>query len=465
MGNFFRQQPQGDVAPNPTVPVNAPNPPAAVNKPVPLWRQILAGALIGLSGADPEHPEASFGGGMRAVQNFQDRQLKQKMLIQAQQREQEELGLKKQQVGLDQQRVDFERQWLGLETRKTDELAALTVLNKLRLEKEIAQMDDEKQRKWTETMAQYIQALSQAHAQIKFITSDSVESMMAAAQEFGPKQDKKVLVPGQGYNQVPTEQTIKESPLFNQLMPVHDRANHSILYFERSDDVKKFGPDTPDVVLPNGRHIKVAGQPIALTDARFHLEATIAAATINAEADKERYRWAKESAEKPLTTKEALQQARQEISPLIEADAYLPESRRQYKDQTAVTKAVNKRAQELLDLDSQLRRSGVKQTANVIGVLGALKSLRQRGASDTQLKQQIAQAASAGTLTAQEIVALYDRLGLVPGIQPRPQVAAPSQPQAIAPVPAHALSVEPQSNANVITPAPESIAVTRGLEK
>lgn len=447
--------------PDNTIQTNtAPN--AVVNKP-PLWKSILSGALLGLgAGMAAEEPEQAFGAGMQVVESAKDRQLKRQAFIAQQQREQEQLGLEKQKVGLDQQRVDFERQRLGLETRKTDELSALTALNKLHLEKEISQMDDEQQRKWTETMANYIQALSQAHAQIKFITSDSVESMTAAMQEFGPKQDKKVLVPGQAYNPVPTEQTIKESPLFNQLMPVHDRANHRILYFEKPDDVKKFGPDTPDVVLPNGRHIKVAGQPIALTDARFHLEATIAAATINAEADKERYRLAKENAEKPLSTKEALQQARQEISPLIEADAYLPESRRQYKDQTAVTKAVNKRAQELLDLDSQLRRSGLTQTANVLGVLGSLKSLRQRGASDSALKQQIAQAASTGQLTAQEIVTLYDQLSLVPGVQPKP---SQSQAQPIAPVPAHAVSVEPQPNTNVITPAPESIAVTRGLEK
>jgi len=437
-------------------------PNAAVNQKPPLWKSILSGALLGLgAGMAAEEPEQAFGAGMQAVESAKDRQLKRQAFIAQQQREQEQLGLEKQKVGLDQQRVDFERQRLGIETRKADELSALTTLNKLHLEKEIGQMDSEQQRAWTDTMSHYITALSQAGGRIKFITDDSHEAMSAVVQELGPKQDKKVFVPGQAYNPVPTEQTIKESPLFNQLMPIHDRANHRILYFEKPDEFKRFPKETEDIVLPfSGRHIVLAGQPMVLVDARLHLEGVIEAAQVNAAADRERYRLGKEAAEKPLSTKEALQQARQEISPLIESDSYLPQSRRQYPDQAAVTKAVNKRAQELLDLDSQLRRSGVKQTGNVIGVLGALKSLRQRGASDTQLKQQIAQAASVGQLTAQEIVTLYDQLGLVPGIQPKPQ-----QPQPITPVAAHTVNIEPQPNANVITPAPQSIAVTRGQEK
>jgi hypothetical protein len=399
------------IAQTPAMPAN--NPPVAAVKKPSLMMRILSGALLGMgAGMAAERPEQAFGAGMGAVESARDKQMQRQLLLGREQREQQQLALEAEKVG-------FERQRLGLETRKADELTALTNLNKLRLSKEIDQMDSEQKRKWEETTANLIQSYSQAGLRIKHITEDDHASMTAAAQELGPPQDTKTWMPGKDTQSAPVETTVQRSPLFD-LMPLHDRANNRILYFERPDDMKKFPDDPkkfPDIILPSGRRIPVAGQPIALTDARFHLEATIEAARINVAGENERYRLARQAAEKPLTMKEALQQARQELAPLVEADSYLPESRRQFKDESAVAKAVDKRSRELLDLDSQLRRSGLTQTGNVLGVLGALKLQRQRGASDIQLKQQIAQVANTGQLTGAEIVALYNQLGLVPAMQ------------------------------------------------
>lgn len=414
----------------PTMPAG--NPPVAAVKQPSLFMRILSGALLGMgAGMAAERPEQGFAAGWGAVESARDRQLKQQLLMQESQRQQEQLGLQKRQIDLEAERVGFERQRLGLETRKADEQTGFNILNKLRLSKEIDQMPDEQKRKWTETMANYIQSLTQAGARIKFVTDDSTTSMTAVMQEFGPPRDTKVRVPGKDSQSAPVEKTIQQSPLFNQLMPIHDEKNNRILWFERPDDVKKYSADQPDIVLPSGRHIPVAGRPISLVDSQFHLEGVVEAANINAAAEDRRYNRAKEAAEKPLSMKEALQQARQEIAPLIMAEEGSAESRRKFKNQADITKAIDTRARELLDLDAQLRRSGLTQTANVLGVLGALKLQRQHGASDIQLKQQIAQAASLGQLSTVEIITLYNQLGLVPSAQPQPA----AKPTSVPPIP------------------------------
>jgi hypothetical protein len=401
-------------------------PTAPVSKEPSLWKRILGGALLGLSGADYQHPENSFGGGMRAVQEFEDRRLRRAAFVKGQEREERRLTIEERRAALEQERVGFERERLGLERRSVEEQSALTMLNKLRLEKEIAQMPEEQRRKWTATMAEYIRSLSSAGARIRFVTSDNHASMTAVAQEFGTPQSKTVEGAPDAFRRTKPE-VIRENEALQRLMPVHDRANHRIIWFERPDDLKIYPKDSPDIVLPSGRRIQVAGQPIALTDARLHLEGVIEAARINATARENAAGAAKAKLEKPLTMKEALTQARQELAPLVEADAYLPQSRRLYPDQAAVSKAVNKRAQELLDLDVQLRRTGITQTSNIISAVSGLKELRRRGASDAELKQTIATAAMQGQLTGPEIVQLYDLLGLTPTMT-KPESAPTAAP-------------------------------------
>ncbi len=256
---------------------------APVQKPS-LWRNLLAGALtgfgVGMSGAKPEQIAPLTLG---AMQQREENQMRQQMLSGAEQREQRRLALDEHRAVMESERVQFERERLSLLTRQAEEQSALSMLNKLRLEKELSQMDSEEQRKWELTQSQYVNALANAGARIRFVTDDSAASVTAALQELGAETEKTVPGPYDNLGHPTAPQTVRENQLLQSVFPVHDRANNRILWFEQ-DSGKVYPRDTAPIVLPNGKKIEVAGRPINLIDAQLHLESAFGVAQINAAA-------------------------------------------------------------------------------------------------------------------------------------------------------------------------------------
>lgn len=383
---------------------NTPNQTAPVAKQPPLWRQILSAGLLGIgAGLAAEKPEQAFGAGFEAVETQKDRELKRAAFVAGQQRETERLGLEKQRVGYEGARVEIEKGRALSEEEANHARAMEAMTNKLLIEKQLEFLPAEQQRKIAETFSQIDRNYAEAGLYKVAMIGDSIEARQKFLEQHSLSAD---LTPD-------------SKPLTGYIFAPSPETGRVNVYLR--DDTKKLKPEQAAQLS------KVVGinippdLPIPLVDVLISRKMMADAQRDVARIEVAGRQAAKTQAEKPLDFKSALAQSRAEIAPLIEADSYLPQTRRQYPDQAAVTKAVNKRAQELLDLDAQLRRSGVTQTGNILSALSALKEQRRRGGSDATLKQLIATAAMQGQLTAQEIITLYDQLGLV--------VSAPAAPQ------------------------------------
>jgi hypothetical protein len=376
--------------------------PAPAKKPS-IWRQILGLALIGGgAGMAARNPSESAEAGRGAVERMQDRELERGAFDERQQRERAQ------------------------ETRAQTSFETQQELHKAELERvrgEIKAMPDEAERRRANNALLQVQ-LQLTQRQLLLLPETKQEAILdkgrAIAADFMERGIPTVWVtPGEGDDLASAQALLLRAQNKDAADGTLD-FGYQLLPHPTKKDAYVVFQTPPNKFLSEPGSVKVGGKTVPIpvgtsmdTYARLKLEGAIK----DAELEFERHRAdAKADYLKPITLKESLAQARQEIVPLIEADSFVPDSRKQYKNQADVTAAVNKRAKEILDLDGQLRRSGIEQPRNVMGVLGQLKTLRQRGASDVQLKAGIAQAAMLGQLSAAEIIVLYDALGLVPDI-------------------------------------------------
>ncbi len=399
---------------------------APVQKPS-LWRSLLAGALtgfgVGMSGAEPEQIAPLTLGAMENQEQARLRQAQfasqERRAQTREQREAESFALQKQQA----------------------ELSIEEMKNRIKM------LPDDNERRAQENALLQIQ-VETAKRQLSLLPADKQEALREksreTAREFIGKglwfvepepQDAVDFQATEAFRIRVMQKDIQEDGKLDfryVTLPSPYKAD-SFVVFRLEPDKKLTEPST--VTIGKKSFTFPIGTPVDVY-AKAKLEALFKEFEVESEAQTAikvaQIRQQKAELEKPLSMKEALAQARQEIAPMVEADAYLPTSRRQYPDQGAVTKAVNKRAQELLDLDSQLRRSGISETRNIVSALSALKEQRRRGGSDAQLKQLIATAAAQGQLAAAEIVELYNQLGLVPSAPANAQPQAGPQKQASA---------------------------------
>ncbi len=368
-----------------------------------LFRQLLGGAILGLaSGLSADDAGEAFGAGLEGPQNFADRQLKRDAFIQGQRREDERLALDRQRVGLEERRVAIdERRAMSDEDIKKLQAAHLQI------------------------------ELEAASRKLALLPANKQEQYMNEGRELAKtlvQHGADIIVSGD-YDALRAEQLrrMNQDGNFNHLLLPDPSGKADSWALVKVPKASTNAPET--ITFGNGKSVVVPAGTSVHDLVQLKAKAITEQLNRDTQLEVARIQSQRREQERQLTLKEALTQARAEVNQLVQAEQTVPQSKRQFKSQDDITKAVNKRAQELMDLASQLKRNGIEQPANLMGVLGQLHSLKRSGASEAQLKQSIAYSLNLNQITPQEAVALYDQLGLSPNVVT--QTAPAAEPQLV----------------------------------
>ncbi len=173
--------------------------------------------------------------------------------------------------------------------------------------------------------------------------------------------------------------------------------------------MRDLGFDSPQLVQFGGRKITISPEMPADLGLRLMSEARAEHLdNLRAEAERAQIAAARaagatgEPVPKPLTFQQALTQARQEINAAITAEALAPPSKKRFKDERDIQRAIDERANQLIERDRILRGAGSNEQTMLSALLQGIRDARSQGRSREEVEAALIQAIT--QLNAQGIV-------------------------------------------------------------
>lgn len=176
----------------PFLPAGKANPPAAGGGGGSVFRQILAGALAGLTsgGGSAEDTGEALAVGAQSYYNLRERRMKNELLMRQDAHEEARLGLEQQRVGLEQERVEIDRQNSQSLRTLHEAQAAKALTDKLHIEKMIEMLPVEQQRQATEAFSRAADAYTRAGMPVRAELEDTLEAREGFLQQMSAQGQK-----------------------------------------------------------------------------------------------------------------------------------------------------------------------------------------------------------------------------------------------------------------------------------